>query len=159
MAKKKEQKTLEESADNGRKPTLPSLLLTNHHKKNQGINNGNGKSKPSFDEVPMAEMSGSMPLEDYNAFERLLEAGTPEDLDTRTELNELQILHFARAEIMAEYYKSNVLRDFVASIKRKQISKNRKGRTEFTQAIRGQMPTDMMGPGNISNSISDKLRG
>lgn len=157
MAGKKTQKKIDEAVeDAGRKPTLPSLLLGKHHKV-IGVNGGNGHREPDEFDVPRgAPAQGSMQLEDYNALERLLEAGTPQDLDTRTELNELQILHFARAEIMAEYYGSDRLRDFVASIKRKQISKDRKGRREFTEAMRGAGMNDPAG--GTFNSIQDRLR-
>lgn len=142
--KKAKQKNLEpevSSKPEGRKQTLPAMLLAKN-------------SMPD----PNQQTQTSIQLEDYNALERLLEAGTPEDLDTRTELNELQVLHFARAEIMAEYYNSATLRDFVASIKRKQISLNRRGRREFTEAIKGALLTDGEAGAIGMRGLADRLR-
>lgn len=136
----------------GRKQVLPSLLAAKTAMEPpRGSANGNGSHKA-------AEQQTAMQLDEYNALERLLEAGTPEDLDTRTELNELQILHFARAETMADYYSSSVLRDFVSSIKRKQISKERKGRREFTEAIKGAFLTDGEAGAMGMRSLADRLR-
>lgn len=137
----------------GRKQVLPSLLAAKTAMEPpRGSANGNGSHKAA------EQQQTAMQLDEYNALERLLEAGTPEDLDTRTELNELQILHFARAETMADYYSSAVLRDFVSSIKRKQISKERKGRREFTEAIKGAFLSDGEASAMGMRSLADRLR-
>lgn len=138
----------EPSNDNGRHPTLPLLLAAANPEMRRAIKQAGAEE----------HHKGSGLIEDYNALERLLEPGSPEDLDTRTELNELQIIHFARAEAMAKYYKSAVLTDFVASVKRKQISKGRKGRKEFVSAFQSVNTSEGEAYAMGLKSIGDKLR-
>ena len=126
----------------GRKPTAPSLL--------RSINPMLAGQEDKLSDAAHF-------LEDYNALERLLEPGSPEDLDARSDLNELQILHYARAEAMAEFYHSKILKDFVLSLKRKMISKQRKGRKEFVQAFQSSQYGEADIYASASRSIADKL--
>jgi len=127
----------------GRNPSAPGIL---------------GKLNPMLAGAQDSQSHAASFLEDYNALERLLEPGnSQEDLDARTELNELQIVNYARGEIMAEFYHSKILASYVASLKRKMISKARKGRKEFVSAFQSSQYGEVEAYGNAARSLSDKL--
>jgi hypothetical protein len=132
----------------GRKTLLPGVLAKGNRIAQANRSSGNG-------EKDAAEL-----MEEYNSMKELLDGGDPSkpfELDSRTEVNELQILHFARAEAMAEYYGIPILHDFVTNIKRLSISKNRKSRKEFVAAhqssLYGQSEVQASGFSNIGKHL------
>lgn len=115
--------------DRKRNRVLPPIL--SNKPKPKTPRNGNGAHKNSDEDDALL-------MEEFNVVTELLDGGDPQDafgLDSRTEVNELQILHFSRAEAMAEYYGIDILHAFVTNIKRLSISKNRKSRKEAVAAI------------------------
>jgi hypothetical protein len=137
-----------EEAPMGRKTLLPGILAKGNRIAQANRSTGNG-------EKDAAEL-----MEEYNSMKELLDGGDPSkpfELDSRTEVNELQILHFARAEAMAEYYGIPILHDFVTNIKRLSISKNRKSRKEFVAAhqssLYGQSEIQASGFANIGKHL------
>lgn len=93
-----------------------------------------------------------MNLEEYNALKETLTPGTGKDLDARTELSADQIAVFAAGRRVASHYGIEELDLLLDDIARLSISKNRKSRKEFVQAITAQAQAD-----ERSNGILGKL--
>lgn len=64
------------------------------------------------------------------------------DIDMKTELNDKEILLFARLEVMAKFFGLSQLSDFAVSIYRKKISRKRGWRKEVLQAISQIQPSE-----------------
>lgn len=109
----KDEDSKEEDEDKGRSEMLPSLLMKTTTRGDTGDH--------SFDE--------------YNALNELLRPGEGEELDARSEVNENQIIQFARARAIADYHGIPALDDFVNDILRLSLSKGRKSRKEFVKAM------------------------
>jgi hypothetical protein len=64
------------------------------------------------------------------------------DIDMKTELNDKEILLFARIEVLSGFYDIQELKDFAISIFRKKLSRKRGWRKEVLQAISQIQPSE-----------------
>lgn len=118
---------------------------------------GRRESVPSM-LTPVAP-SGAGFLEDYNPLDELFSEGKGDNgLDLRTELNEIQIIQFARARAIAAYYKIPQLAVFVKNIERLSVSKGRKGRREFVEAFRAASVSDAEAGMAAMGGVMGKLK-
>lgn len=119
----------------GRNPTLPPALA-------------------ALDPTTAMEMG-----EDYNPLTELLSVGKDEaDIDARSEVNELQMIHMARARVIASHFDVPRLNDFVRHILTLSLSKNRKSRKEFVQAFQAANMGEAEAQAGIIANMTNKLR-
>lgn len=132
--KKKVAKTLpKEGKAGGRNPTLPPLL--------EAVN------------------SSSYTDDEYNALAELLKVGdNEEDIDARSEVNETQMIHIARARVIANHFDIPKLNDFVRHILTLSLSKGRKSRKEFVQAFQAANMGETEAQAGIIANMTNKLR-
>lgn len=77
-------------------------------------------------------------MEEFEAIREILHPGRDaNELDARTDLNTLQIVHFSRARIMAKRFGLPYLNAYVTNLQRMSLSKQRKSRKELVSAIQG----------------------
>ena len=89
----------------------------------------------------------------------LLRAGDDEyGIDLRTDLNDVQIIQFSRARIMADQFHIRSLAEFVEHIERLSVSHQRKGRKEFVEAYKSANG-NLNGTMPVGQSVAEKLRG
>lgn len=97
--------------------------------------------------------------EDYNPLSELLSVGKdPLDIDARSEVNELQMIHIARARIIAEHFDIPLLKSFVRHILTLSLSKGRKSRKEFVQAFQSANMGETEATAGILANMTSKLR-
>lgn len=127
--------------------------------------NGNGKTGrdhsviPSLQTVVPEQSEGASVLEDYNPLQELFRPGDgPRGIDTRSEVNEIQIIQMARARAVAKHFGIALLDEFVNDILRLSLSKNRKSRKEFVQSFQSAMSEPAEGGSGIIQGMMDKLR-
>ena len=90
-------------------------------------------------------------LEEYNAIQELLHPGrTQEELDARTDVNSLQIIHFSRARIIAKRFGIKYLDEYVSNLERLSLSHKRKSRLEHVKALSGLNQTDQKADGLLN---------
>lgn len=104
--------------------------------------------------------AATVSLEDYNALRELLSPGVSDDeLDARSDVNTLQIIHFARARSMSDHFNIPSLRNFVTDFLRLSLSKDRKSRSEFVRAFQSANMGETEAQAGILNRLQGKLRG
>lgn len=90
-------------------------------------------------------------LEEYEAVREILHPGRNQgELDARTEVNTLQLIHFSRGRVMAKRFGIKYLDDYITSIERLSLSLKRKSRLEHVKALSGVMQGDMQASGLLS---------
>lgn len=105
-------------------------------------------------------ISGVSSEDDYNALAQLLSVGDNEsDIDARSEVNELQMIHMARARVVAAHFSIPKLNDLVRHILTLSLSKGRKSRKEFVAAFQAANMTDNEATAGIIANMTQKLKG
>lgn len=124
-----EQPPVEQEQSRGRVLSLPSILKKPEPEPEPVIQGAEHKSRNDDTLVS---------LEEFNAVAEILHPGrTPEELDARTEVNSLQIIHFSRARVMAKRFGIKHLDLYVTSIERLSLSHKRKSRLEHVKSLSG----------------------
>jgi len=123
-------------------------------------NGGRNETLPPLLEA-VEQRAGPNPFfEDYNPLSELFKGGDkPYELDFRSDLNEVQILQFARARVMADHFKIPALAKWVEHLERLSVSKQRKGRKEFVDAFKSAIGGNPTQPVNVGDQMAEKLRG
>lgn len=132
-----------------RNQTLPSILT--------------GRRQREVEEEPMDEGAPqgarhvsreddtAVTLEEYSGVQEILNPGrTAAELDARTEVNTLQMIHFSRARVIARRFGIKYLDDYVTSIERLALSHKRKSRLEHVRALNGLQQQDERAQGLLS---------
>jgi hypothetical protein len=124
--------------------------------------NGNGNGRVETIAPFLAQAAGrgvSLAEEDFNALSELLSVGkNPKDIDARTDVNMMQIIHIARGRTMGEHYKWNALDSFISNILTLSLSRDRKSRLEFTHAVRAVMSGGMDEQNSFTQKMMESLR-
>ncbi len=98
-------------------------------------------------------------LDDYNALGELFsDGGQEKSIDLRTDINEAQVIQFARGRAIAEHYRISALGSFINDIARLSISKGRKSRKEFVNAFQSANMSDAAEAAGVTAGIMGKLR-
>lgn len=82
-----------------------------------------------------------------------------EDIDLKTDIDRMQVLHLSRAEVFCQRFPgTTVMRTFTTSLKRLSVSKNRKGREEAVSIIKSahEEPVETGGFDNIRAKLFGK---
>lgn len=150
MAKKKEvsrQVPIDEPEHQnggGRVQSLPSVLERRKREPAEVIEE---EPQPQGNRHASREQDTMISLEEYNAVAELLHPGrTPEELDSRTDVNSLQIIHFSRARVMAKRFGIRYLDVYVTHIERLSLSHKRKSRLEHVKALSGLVDQNNQSP-------------
>lgn len=148
---------------NAENPVEPKKKNTTRKKKEvaktlpeAGKEGGRNQSLPPL----LESLSSSMTTEEeFNALAELLRVGdNDQDIDARSEVNELQMIHMARARIIASHFNIPRLHDFVRHILTLSLSKGRKSRKEFVAAFQAAHMTDNEATAGIIANMTSKLR-
>lgn len=104
--------------------------------------------------------SGSSQLiQDYEPLRELLSPGDkPEDIDLRTELNDLQVVTFSVAIMVADHFEVPALKELIYGMERRQVSLKRKGRKEFVQSFQSAGLSDQGEAASIFSRMKDGIR-
>jgi len=125
----------------GRNPTLPSML----------------QGRPP---TPEGEAGGFEMLEEFNPILELLSPGVEEDdVQTRTELRDLEILQISRALHLSTLPGCDGLRNWTTVIMRLKISRKRGSRQEVVEAMRAMGGLQDTQQARGVQSLLSKLRG
>lgn len=148
---------------------LPDLLGDNGHEPKEDPEPEVWEEKPQVTEgrqevvPPVLAPSGmgqsGQFLDDYNALAELFHDGPGEkSIDLRTDINEAQVIQFARGRAIAAHYGITALSDFINDIARLSVSKNRKSRKEFVSAFQSANMSDAAEAAGVTAGIMGKLR-
>jgi phosphatidate phosphatase APP1 len=84
------------------------------------------------------------------------EVFSKENIEVKTDLNNRQIIAMSKGEIFAQRYDCSIMRDLCEAIMIRSVSKDRKGRGEFTEISKSlNMPSEM----EESLSLKQRLLG
>lgn len=107
-----------------------------------------------FAKIAGLDQTGSAVLDNWEPLRELLTVGPNDrDIDARSDVNELQIVQFSRARAIARHFRIQSLNDYVRDMLTLSLSKGRKSRKEFVQAIQHAH----MGDGEAAASILSKF--
>lgn len=157
MAKKKPaEETIpgpSEEPPKGRVRSLPSALQTRTAVGKQELRE-EAKASQQGRSHRSRENDTSISLEEYEAVREILHPGRNQgELDARTEVNTLQLIHFSRGRVMAQRFGIKYLDEYITSIERLSLSLKRKSRLEHVKALSGLMQNE-----NQANGILSKLQ-
>jgi len=138
----------------GRVRSLPSALQTRtqvgkQELREQAQTNKNGEQQGRPHRSRSDDTSVS--LEEYEAVREILHPGRNQgELDARTEVNTLQLIHFSRGRVIAKRFGIKYLDEYITSIERLSLSLKRKSRLEHVKALAGIMQNDQQANGILS---------
>lgn len=116
--------------EGGREDSLPDILGGKTESEKEEPPQGFRHASPNDDSM--------VSLEEYEAIKEILNPGRNEaELDARTEVNTLQVIHFSRGRVIAKRFGIRYLDQYVTSIERLMLSHKRKSRMEHVKAISG----------------------